>query len=87
MSGARPPTDAPLRVALVGAGFMGAFHADTLARLPGASLTVVVDASLDAATRAAAPSRGRAPAPRSTTPSATTSTRSCWPPPPRRTPP
>ncbi|MDR9390445.1 MAG: Gfo/Idh/MocA family oxidoreductase [Trueperaceae bacterium] len=58
MSGARPPTDAPLRVALVGAGFMGAFHADTLARLPGASLTVVVDASLDAATRAAAPVPG-----------------------------
>ncbi len=55
MSGPRPPAGADLRIALVGAGFMGAFHADTLARLPGASLTLVVDASHEAATRAATP--------------------------------
>jgi myo-inositol 2-dehydrogenase / D-chiro-inositol 1-dehydrogenase len=45
----------PVGVALVGAGRMGAFHAETLARrLPGARLVAVADPALGAARRLAA---------------------------------
>lgn len=50
----------PLGVALIGAGLMGAFHARTLASLPGVVLRWVVDADLDRAERAALAAAGAA---------------------------
>ena len=45
----------PLSFGLVGAGWIGAFHADTLARrLPNARLTAIADPQPDAAKRLSA---------------------------------
>ena len=46
--------NARVNVALIGAGLMGSFHAESLAwRVPGARLAAIVDASLDGARRLA----------------------------------
>ena len=49
-----PSAHEPIGVALLGAGLMGAFHARTLAALPGAALRRVVDADPALASAAAA---------------------------------
>ena len=53
-----PTTNGPLGIALLGAGLMGAFHARTLAALPGAALLHTVDADPALASAAAASAPG-----------------------------
>lgn len=53
-----PTTNGPLGIALLGAGLMGAFHARTLAALPGAAFLHVVDADSALASAAAALASG-----------------------------
>lgn len=50
----RPPADAPVRVAVIGAGRWGRLHAAKLAELPGARLVAVVDRDAQRARRLAA---------------------------------
>lgn len=46
--------DAPLRTAVVGVGYLGRFHAQKYAQLPGSQLVAVVDTSPEAAAKVAA---------------------------------
>lgn len=47
-------SDASLRTAVVGVGYLGRFHAQKYAQLPGSQLVAVVDASADAAAKVGA---------------------------------
>lgn len=47
-------TDASLRTAVVGVGYLGRFHAQKYAQLPGSRLVAVVDASAEAAAKVGA---------------------------------
>ncbi len=47
-------TDASLRTAVVGVGYLGRFHAQKYAQLPGSHLVAVVDASAEAAAKVGA---------------------------------
>lgn len=50
------PVPAPVRLGLIGSGWIGAFHAETIARrLPGVELAAVADPAPGAAERVAAP--------------------------------
>lgn len=50
----RPQNPAPLRAAVVGVGYLGRFHAQKYAQLPGVQLVAVVDADADTAGRVGA---------------------------------
>jgi predicted dehydrogenase len=56
----RPSADQPVRVAVVGAGIMGANHVRIAHQLPGIELVAVVDADLERAQKAAAVSGAKA---------------------------
>jgi predicted dehydrogenase len=56
----RPAGDQPVRVAVVGAGIMGANHVRIAHQLPGIELVAVVDADLERAQKAAAVSGAKA---------------------------
>ncbi len=53
MNAPRPPAT-PLRTAVIGVGYLGRFHAQKYAQLPGSQLVAVVDANVEAARRVAA---------------------------------
>lgn len=54
MNSAEPQHRAPLRTAVIGVGYLGRFHAQKYAQLPGVELVAVVDADAAAARKVAA---------------------------------
>lgn len=54
------PSTSPLRIAVIGVGYLGRFHAQKYAQLPGVELVAVVDADAAAAQRVAAELQTRA---------------------------